>query len=110
MERPQPLGTVYFVVFSGVSLWTLHEIVLVRSAEYCGFVRTVVAAAELDCLTTWYALLRGTAAEFAPIGIGIAIGTLIAIYRAGALMAIYQILTNAFTRPITERHIAKGRT
>ena len=25
-------------------------------------------------------------------------------------MAIYQILTNAFTKPIIERHVARGRT
>ena len=48
------------------------------------------------------------AAEFAPSGVGIAIGTLIALYGVAALMGIYGILTNTFTRPIIERHIAQG--
>ncbi len=108
---PKPLEVAYFVTFTGVSVWTIAEIVQVRMAAYCGFVWTVAAAASRsDCVTTWNALVRETAAEFAPIGVGIGISTLAAIYGVAALMAIYQILTNAFTKPIIERHVARGRT
>ena len=109
---PKPLTVAYFVIFPGASVWTIVEIVQVKMASYCGFVWTVsaVAASELECVVTWNALVRETAAEFAPSGVGIAIGTLIAMYGVAALMGIYGILTNTFTKPIIERHIAKGRT
>ena len=109
---PKPLTVAYFVIFPGASVWTIAEIVQVRMGLYCGFVWTVAAAAasESGCVTTWNALMRETAAEFAPSGMGIAIGTLIALYGVAALMGIYGILTNTFTRPIIERHIAQGRT
>ena len=108
---PKPLTVAYFVIFPGASVWTIVEIVQVRMASYCGFVWTVAAAASgAECVTTWNALMRETAAEFAPSGAGIAIGTLIAMYGVAALMGIYGILTNTFTRPIIERHIAQGRT
>lgn len=108
---PKPLTVAYFVIFPGASVWTIVEIVQVRMALYCGFVWTVAAAAASDseCVTTWNALIRETAAEFAPSGVGIAIGTLIAMYGVAALMGIYGILTNTFTRPIIERHIAQGQ-
>ena len=108
---PKPLAVAYFVIFPGVSVWTIVEIVQVRMAAYCGFVWTVAGAAASgsDCVTTWNALVRETAAEFAPIGIGIAIGTMVAMYGVAVLMGIYGILTNAFTKPIIERHITEGR-
>ena len=107
---PKPLTVAYFVIFPGASVWTIAEIVQVRMASYCGFVWTVAAAAtsELDCVVTWNALIRETAVEFAPSGVGIAIGTLIAMYGVAALMGIYGILTNTFTKPIIARHIAQG--
>ena len=108
---PKPLAVAYFVIFPGVSVWTIVEIVQVRMAGYCGFVWTVAGAAASgsDCVTTWNALVRETAAEFAPTGIGIAIGTMVAMYGVAVLMGIYGILTNAFTKPIIERHITEGR-
>lgn len=107
---PKPLAVAYFIIFPGVSVWTIVEIVQVRMAGYCGFVWTVAGAAASgsDCVTTWNALVRETAAEFAPTGIGIAIGTMVAMYGVAVLMGIYGILTNAFTKPIIERHIAEG--
>ena len=108
---PKPLAVAYFIIFPGVSVWTIVEIVQVRMAAYCGFVWTVAGAAASgsDCVTTWNALVRETAAEFAPTGIGIAIGTMVAMYGVAVLMGIYGILTNAFTKPIIERHITEGR-
>jgi hypothetical protein len=107
---PKPLGAVYFVVFAGASAWTIQEIVQVKSSKHCGFVWTITLIGESDCLTTWNTLVRETATEFAPVGIGIAIGTLITMHGVAAIMAIYQLLTNAFTKPVIERHTAKGRT
>ncbi len=108
---PKPLAVAYFIIFPGVSVWTIVEIVQVRMAGYCGFVWTVAGAAASgsDCVTTWNTLVRETAAEFAPTGIGIAIGTMVAMYGVAVLMGIYGILTNAFTKPIIERHITEGR-
>ena len=106
---PRPLVPVYFAVFVGVSVWTIYEIVLEKSAEYCGFVWTVLAAAERECLTTWNALIREVAAEYAPSGIGYAIGILIAMHGVAGIMALYQFLTNTLTKPAIERQRAKGR-
>ena len=96
------------MVFIGVSVWTIHEIVSEKSASYCGFVWTVHAASEQNCLTTWNALVREVAAEYAPVGVGLVIGVLVALQGVAVIMAIYQFLTNTFTKPAIERHIAKG--
>ncbi len=106
---PQPLGAVYFAVFIGASLWTIYEIVQLRSSQYCGFVWTFAAATEKDCLSTWNSLIREVATEFAPTGVGIAIGTLIVLQGVALIMAIYQFLTNVLTKPVIERHAARGR-
>ena len=105
---PKPLVPVYFAVFIGVSVWTIYEIALERSAQYCGFVWTVQTANQRDCLTTWNGLVREVAAEYAPIGVGLAIGVLIAMHGVAGIMALYQFLTNTLTKPAIERHIAKG--
>ena len=106
---PKPLVPVYFVAFIGTSIWTIYEIVQVRSFQHCGLVWTIRAASERDCLTTWNALVREVAAEYAPVGVGLAIGTLITMHGVAVIMALYQFLTNTLTRPAIERHIAKGR-
>ena len=106
---PKPLVPVYFAVFVGMSVWSIYEIVLVKSASYCGFVWTVQAAYQRDCLTTWNALIRETALEYAPIGLGYAIVTLIAMHGVAGIMALYQFLTNTLTKPAIERQRAKGR-
>ena len=106
---PTPLVPVYFLVFIGISVWTIYEIALERSALYCGLVWTVQAASERDCLITWNALIREVAAEYVPSGIGYAIGTLIAMHGVAGIMALYQFLTNTLTKPAIERQRAKGR-
>ena len=106
---PKPLVPVYFLVFIGASVWTIYELVQLRMAEYCGFVWTIAAAGENDCLATWNTLVREVAAEYAPVGVGLAIGALIAVHGAAGIMALYQFLTNALTKPAIERNIAKGR-
>lgn len=57
----------------------------------------------------WITLTREAAAEFAPAGIGIAIATLAALQGVATVMAIYQYITNRFTKPIIEKHQAEGR-
>ena len=106
---PKPLVPVYFAVFIGVSVWTIYEIALEKSARYCGFVWTVNAASNQDCLVTWNGLVREVAAEYAPIGVGLAIVTLIAMHGVAGIMALYQFLTNTLTKPAIERQRAKGR-
>ena len=106
---PKPLVPVYFAVFIGVSVWTIYEIALEKSARYCGFVWTVNTASKQDCLGTWNGLVREVAAEYAPIGVGLAIGVLIAMHGVAGIMALYQFLTNTLTKPAIERQRARGR-
>ena len=106
---PKPLVPVYFAVFVGISVWTIYELALEKSAPYCGFVWTVAAASEQGCLTTWNALMREVAAEYAPVGLGYAIGALIVMHGVAGIMALYQFLTNTLTKPAIERQRAKGR-
>ena len=105
---PKPLVPVYFLVFIGVSVWTIREIVVEKSAAYCGFVWAVFVANKHDCLITWNALVRELAAEYAPVGVGLAIGALVVMQGVAVIMAIYQFITNTFTKPAIERHISKG--
>ena len=106
---PKPLVPVYFIVFIGVSIWTIYEIALEKSTQYCGLAWTVQAASKQDCLATWNGLTREVAAEYAPIGVGLAIGALIAMHGVAAIMALYQFLTNTLTKPAIERQRARGR-
>ena len=106
---PKPLVPVYFAVFTSASVWSIDEIARLRMAEYCGFVWTIAGAGEKDCLATWNTLVREVAAEYAPVGIGLAVGTLIAMHGVAGIMALYQFLTNTLTKPAIERNIAKGR-
>ena len=106
---PKPLVPVYFLLFIGVSIWTIWEIASEKSARYCGFTWSIPVTRQQDCLTTWNGLVREVAAEYAPIGVGLAIGALIAMHGAAVIMAIYQFLTNTLTRPAIERQRARGR-
>lgn len=106
---PKPLVPVYFIVFIGISVWTIYEIALEKSAQYCGLMWTVKAASKQDCLATWNGLTREVAAEYAPVGVGLAIGALIAMHGVAGIMALYQFLTNTLTKPAIERQRARGR-
>ena len=57
----------------------------------------------------WIHLARGTAAQFAPVGVGAAIGSLIAVQGVAIIVSLYHIITNRFVLPTIERHREEGR-
>ena len=57
----------------------------------------------------WIRLARETASEFAAVGVGAAIGTLIAVQGVAIIVSLYHIITNRFTIPAIEKHRAEGR-
>ena len=92
---PNPLRALYFPIFTIISIMIAVDI----AGE--------VNAAHPNA--AWITLTREAAAEFAPAGIGIAIATLAALQGVATVMAIYQYITNRFTKPIIEKHQAEGR-
>ena len=92
---PNPLRVLYFPLFTGISI--------VIAADIAKEVKAALPDAS------WITLTREAASEFAPAGIGIAIATLAALQGVATIMAIYQYITNRFTLPVIERHLAQGR-
>lgn len=92
---PNPLRVLYFPLFTGISI--------VIAADIAREVKAALPNAS------WVTLTREAASEFAPAGIGIAIATLAALQGVATVMAIYQYITNRFTLPVIERHLAQGR-
>ena len=92
---PNPLRILYFPIFTGISIAIAADIAREVNAAHPG--------------APWITLTRQAAAEFAPAGIGIAIATLTALQGVATIMAIYQYITNRFTLPVIERHLAQGR-
>ena len=92
---PNPLRALYFPVFTGISIVIAIGVAGETKARYPD--------------AGWITLMREGAAEFAPAGIGIAIATLAALQGVATIMAIYQYITNRFTLPVIERHLAQGR-
>ena len=92
---PNPLRALYFPIFTGISIVIAIGVAGETKARYPD--------------AGWITLMRKGAAEFAPAGIGIAIATLAALQGVATIMAIYQYITNRFTLPVIERHLAQGR-
>ena len=92
---PNPLRALYFPIFTGISIVIAIGVAGETKARYPD--------------AGWITLMREGAAEFAPAGIGIAIATLAALQGVATIMAIYQYITNRFTLPVIERHLAQGR-
>ena len=92
---PNPLRVLYFPLFTGISI--------VIAADIAREVKAALPDAS------WVTLTREAASEFAPAGIGLAIATLAALQGVATIMAIYQYITNRFTLPVIERHLAQGR-
>lgn len=92
---PNPLRALYFPIFTIISV--------VIAIDIAG--ETKVGYPDAN----WITLMREGAAEFAPAGIGVAIATLAALQGVATIMAIYQYITNRFTLPVIERHLAQGR-
>lgn len=57
----------------------------------------------------WILLARETASEFAAVGVGGAIGSLIAVQGVAIIMSLYHLITNRFTTPVIEKHREEGR-
>lgn len=92
---PNPLRALYFPIFTIISIMIAVDIAGEVNVAYPN--------------AAWITLTREAAAEFAPAGIGIAIATLAALQGVATVMAIYQYITNRFTKPIIEKHQAEGR-
>ena len=92
---PNPLRALYFPIFTGISIVIAIGVAGETKARYPD--------------AGWITLMREGAAEFASAGIGIAIATLAALQGVATIMAIYQYITNRFTLPVIERHLAQGR-
>ena len=93
---PRPLQVVYFPLFIGICVPLLIDTVNEATALHPGAGLVTIA--------------RETASEFATVAVGAAIITLLAVQGGYTIMmAIYHVITNRFTRPVIERHIAQGR-
>ena len=57
----------------------------------------------------WIRLSRESASEFAPVGVGTAIGSLIVVQGVALIVSLYHIITNRFVLPTIERHREEGR-
>ena len=49
------------------------------------------------------------AAEFAPIGIGVAIALLVIAHIGAFIVSLYHMIANRWVKPVIEEHIAQGR-
>lgn len=86
---------VYFIIFIGICVPMIVVIVREELAESSG--------------AGWVALARDSASDFASVGVGAAIGSVIAIQGVALVVSLYHIITNRFTKPIIEEHQARGR-
>ena len=96
---PTPLKTAYFVVAILLWLSVLIDIAAENSAAATGnhwqrIVGTVV---------------RESATEFAPAGIGIAIAALVIVQGGFLIMSLYHAIVNRFVLPVIAEHKATGR-
>ena len=92
---PRIFQLVYFVVFIGICVPIIVNIVREELTD----------APDAG----WIQLARESAVEFAPAGVGAAIGSLIAVQGVALIVSLYHLITNRFTRPIIEEHEARGR-
>ena len=93
---PRAFQIVYFMVFIGICIPMIMDIVQDTRAAHPG--------------VGWIPLARESASEFAAVGVGAAIGSLIAVQGVAIVMSLYHIITNRFTTPIIEKHREEGRT
>ena len=92
---PRIFQAVYFIIFIGICVPMIVDIVQeVRASQSGG---------------GWILLARETASEFATVGVGAAIGSLIAVQGVALIMSLYHLITNRFTVPIIEQHREEGR-
>ena len=54
-------------------------------------------------------MARESASKFAAVGVGAAIGSLIAMQGVAIIVSLYHIITNRFTMPAIEKHRKQGR-
>ena len=93
---PRPLQIIYFPLFIGICVPLLID--------------TVKEVTSLHPEAGLVTIARATASEFAAVAVGTAIVTLLAVQGGYIIMmAIYHIITNRFTKPVIEEHIAQGR-
>ena len=50
-----------------------------------------------------------SAAEFAPIGIGVAIALLVIAHIGAVIVSLYHMIANRWVKPVIEEHIEQGR-
>jgi hypothetical protein len=92
---PRIFQFVYFMVFIGICIPIIVNIVREELADIPG--------------VGWIQLARESATEFASVGVGAAIGSLIAVQGVALIVSLYHLITNRFTRPIIEEHRQEGR-
>ena len=92
---PRTFQVIYFLIFIGVCVPMIADIARENIAAYPG--------------AGWITLARETSSEFATVGVGAAIGSLIAVQGVAIVVSLYHIITNRFTIPAIEKHRAEGR-
>ncbi len=92
---PRAFQVIYFLMFIGACVPMIVGIVLDEIAAAPG--------------AGWVRLARESAAEFAAVGVGAAIGSLIAMQGVAIIVSLYHIITNRFTIPAIEKHRREGR-
>ena len=92
---PRVFQAIYFLIFIGVCVPMI--------------VRIVQEEIATNAQAGWIQLARESASQFAPVGVGTAIGSLIAVQGVAIIVSLYHIITNRFVLPTIERHREEGR-
>ena len=92
---PRAFQVLYFVIFMGICIPMIISIVQDEIA--------------VNSHAGWIRMARESASEFAAVGVGAAIGSLIAVQGVAIIVSLYHIITNRFTIPAIEQHREEGR-
>lgn len=96
---PKPFKRAYSATMAAVCSPLLITLVIAK-------IKTTNPAGWWANLTT----VTGEAtAEFAPIGIGVAIALLVIAHIGAVIVSLYHMIANRWVKPVIEEHIAQGR-
>ena len=96
---PRPFKRAYSIALSAICSPLLITVVIEK-------IRTTKPAGWWTNVTT---VTSESAAEFAPIGIGVAIALLVIAHIGAVIVSIYHMIANRWVKPVVEEHIAQGR-
>lgn len=96
---PKPFKRAYSATMAAVCSPLLITLVIAK-------IKTTNPAGWWANITT---VTGEAAAEFAPIGIGVAIALLVIAHIGAVIVSLYHMIANRWVKPVIEEHIAQGR-